>query len=130
MPASVQPTAITEQTTQEFRQDLARLSGEDRTRVRAALRSSYELLRSDRRRFFASAKRPQPVQLKSGLTSSLYSLPVGRDLRLILAVDDDPVFAQTIVTLFRAIRPNEVGRTYRSIADRIYRNGIERNGGH
>lgn len=130
MPASVEPTAITEQTTQEFRQDLSRLSSEDRTRVRAALRSSYELLRSDRRSFFATAKRPQPVQLKGGLTSSLYSLPVGRDIRLILAVDDDPVFAQTIVTLFRAIRPDELRRTYRSIADRIYRNGIERNGGH
>ena len=130
MPAPVELTAITEQTTPEFRRDLARLSTEDRTRIAAALRRSYELLRTDRRSFFARAKRPQPVQLKGGLTSSLYSLPVGRDIRLILAVDDDPVFAQTLVTLFRAIHHDELGRAYQSIADRIYRNEIERNGGH
>jgi hypothetical protein len=129
VPTSVEPTAITEQTTPEFRDDLSRLSTEDRTRINEALRHNYELLRNDRRSFFARARRPQAIQLKGGLTSSLYSLPAGRDIRLIMAVDDDPVFAQTLVTLFRAVRHDEINRAYRSIAARIYRNQIERNGG-
>ena len=53
---------------------------------------------------------------------------VGRDIRLILAVDDDPIFGQILVTLFRVVRHNEVDRSYRSIAHLLYRNRIERNG--
>ena len=47
---------------------------------------------------------------------------------LILAVDDDPVFGQTLVTLFRVVRHDEVDRSYRSIAHLLYRHRIERNG--
>lgn len=130
MPAAFEPTSITEQTTPEFRDDLSRLTNEERMRVTTVLRRNYELLRNDRRGFFAGAKRPQPIQLKGGFTSSLYSLRAGRDIRIIVAVDDDPVFAQTLVTLFRAVRHDELGRVYRSIANRIYRNQIESNGGH
>lgn len=128
MPAAIEATAITEQTTPDFRKDLSRLSNEDRARVTTALRRSYELLRNDRRGFFAKAKRPQIISLRGGFSSSLYSLPAGRDIRVIMAVDDDPVFAQTLVTLFRAVRHSELGQVYRSVANQIYRNQIEDNG--
>ena len=76
-----------------------------------------------------SARRPTgPIHLKGGLSSSLYSLRAGRDLGLILAVDDDPIFGQILVTLFRVVRHGEVDRSYRSIAHLLYRNQIERNG--
>jgi mRNA-degrading endonuclease RelE of RelBE toxin-antitoxin system len=90
MATSAEPIAITEQTTPEFRNDLDRLSSEDRARVAVALRRSYDLLRNNRESFFARAKRPQAIQLKGGFSSSLYSLRVGQDLRLIVAVDEDP----------------------------------------
>jgi mRNA-degrading endonuclease RelE of RelBE toxin-antitoxin system len=121
-------TAITEQTTPGFRHDLDRLSPDDRARVLETLRRSYGLLRDNPRSFFAKAQRPLPIHLKGGLSSSLYSLRVGRDIRLIMAVDDDPVFGQTLVTLFRVVRHGEVDRSYRSIAHLLYRNRIERNG--
>ena len=129
MPAFLESTGVTEQTTPEFRDDLRRLSTENRARIETALRRSYELLRKDRRSFFARAKRPHAIYIKGGLTSSLYAFPVGRDIRLIMSVDDDPVFAQTLVTLFRAVRQDELGRAYRSIAERIYSNQIGTNGG-
>ncbi len=129
VPTSAEPIAITEQTTPEFRNDLHRLSSEDRTRVAVALRRSYDLLRNNRGGFSARAKRPQAIHLKGGFSSSLYSLGVGRDIRLILAVDEDPVFAQTLVTLFRAVHHNELDRAYRSVASCLYRNQIQRNGG-
>jgi hypothetical protein len=128
VPATLERTGITEQTTAEFRDDLTRLNVEDRTRVMTTLRRNYEVLRNDRRGFFAKAKRPSAVRLKGGLTSSLYSLPASRDIRIIMAVDDDPVFAQTLVTLFRAVRHDELGRAFRLTAERIYRNQIETNG--
>jgi len=129
VPTSAEPIAITEQTTPEFRNDLNRLSPGDRTRVAVALRRSYDVLRNNRGGFFARAQRPRGIQLKGGFSSSLYSLRVGRDIRLILAVDEDPIFAQTLVTLFRAVRHNELDRAYRSVAGCLYRNQIQRNGG-
>jgi hypothetical protein len=128
LPVSPQErTAITEQTTSGFRHDLDSLSPEDRARVLETLRHSYGLLRDNPRSFFAKAKRPIPIHLKGGLSSSLYSLRAGRDLGLILAVDDDPIFGQILVTLFRVVRHGEVDRSYRSIAHLLYRNQIERN---
>ena len=128
MATPAEPIAITEQTTPEFRGDLNRLNSKDRARVAVALRRSYGLLRNNRGSFFARAKRPQAILLKGGFSSSLYSLRVGRDIRLIVAVDEDPVFAQTLVTLFRAVHPSELDRAYRSVASGLYRNQIQRNG--
>jgi mRNA-degrading endonuclease RelE of RelBE toxin-antitoxin system len=128
MATSAEPIAITEQTTPEFRNDLNRLSSEDRARVAVALRRSYDLLRNNRDSFLARAKRPQAIQLKGGFSSSLYSLRVGQDIRLIAAVDEDPVFARTLVTLFRAVHDHELDRAYRSVASGLYRNQIQSNG--
>lgn len=128
MATAAEPIAITEQTTPEFRNDLNRLNSEDRARVAIALHRSYDLLRNNRGGFFARARRPQAIQLKGGFSSSLYSLWVGRDIRLIAAVDEDPVFARTLVTLFRAVHHEELDRAYRSVASDLYRSQIQRNG--
>jgi len=130
LPVSPQDrTAITEQTTVDFRRDLDRLSPDDRASVVETLRRSYELLRVSPRSLFARAQRPLPIHLKDGLSSSLYSLRAGHDIRLIVAVDDDPVFGQTLVTLFRAVRHDQVECSYRSIAHLLYGNQIERQNG-
>jgi mRNA-degrading endonuclease RelE of RelBE toxin-antitoxin system len=127
--SSQERTTITEQTTAGFRRDLDRLSPDDRASVVETLRHSYDLLRVSPHSFFARAQRPLPIHLKGGLNSSLYSLRAGREIRLIMAVDDDPVFGQTLVTLFRAVRHDELERSYRSIAHLLYRNQIERTNG-
>ena len=121
--------ALIEQTTAEFRLDWERLGPATRMTVRQALDRGYAALRDNRRTFFARAQRPLPIQLKSGFTSSLYSLRAGRDIRIIVAVDDDPVFAQTLVTLFRVVPPDELEHTFRSVAHVLYRNQIQRTNG-
>lgn len=127
MATSAEPIANTEQTTPEFRNDLNRLNSEDRARVAVALSRSYDLLRNKRGSFFARAERPQAIQLKGGFSSSLYSLRVGPNIRIIAAVDEDPVFARTLVTLFRAVHHNELDQAFRSVASGLYRNQIRRN---
>ena len=87
------------------------------------------MLRDNRRAFFARVQRPPSVQLKGGFTSSLYSLRADRDVRIIMAVDDDPVFAQTMVTLFRVVPHGELEQSFRSIARMLYRNPIQRTNG-
>lgn len=124
-----QTAAIVEQTTAEFRSDWERLGAAPQRSVRDALNRGYALLREDPPGFFSEVQQPLQIQLKGGLGSSLYSLRVGRDLRLILTVDDDPVFGRTLVTLFRVVRHDELGRAYRSIARQLYRDQMAgRNG--
>jgi len=87
------------------------------------------VLRDNRRAFFAGVQRPLSVHLKGGFTSSLYSLRVDRDVRIIMTVDDDPVFGQTKVTLFRVVPRGELEHSFRSIARTLYRNPIQRTNG-
>jgi hypothetical protein len=130
LPVSPQETTtITEQTTLDYRRDFDGLNPDERARVSVVLRRSYELLRDSPRSFFSRAQRPLPIHLKDGLNPSLYSLRVGRDIRLIMAVDGDPVFGRTLVTLFRVVRHDEAERSYRSVAHLLYRDRMERNNG-
>ena len=93
------------------------------------LNQTYEQLRHNRRALFAKLQRPLAIQLKDGLGASLYSLRVGRDIRIILTIDDDPIFARMLVTLFRVVRRDELTQAYRSTAHLLYRDLTEsRNG--
>ena len=98
--------------------------------MREALDRGYDLLRDDRRGFFSKVFQPLPIRLKSGLVSSLYSLRVGRDIRLVMAVDDDPAFGQTLVTLFRVVGSDGLERAYRSTAKLLYDGQVARRNTH
>jgi hypothetical protein len=121
--------AIVEQTTAEFRHDREQLSTTVRKRLRDALDRSYAILREDPRGFFSKLQRPLQIHLKGGLTSSLCSMRLDRDFRIILAVDDDPVFGQTLVTLFRVVAHDQLEPAYRSLAQALYRDQLVRRNG-
>lgn len=65
---------------------------------------------------------PQPVtmDLGSGYQASLYTVEVAPDVHLVLAVDDDPVFDQVILTLFRAVRSDLLEQACRDAAQMLY----------
>ena len=121
-------TQVVEQTTAEFRKDWQRLSTPDRKQVRDSLNRTYELLHHDKRSFAARLQRPVVLRLTGGLGASLYSLRAGRDLRIILTIDDDPLFGRTLVTLFRAVRHDDLAGAYRSIAHALYAGELVQNG--
>ena len=121
MPTSTKPASmIVEQTTAGFRHDREKLRPADQTGIQNSLKRAYVLLRENPPKFFSNLYQPLPIRLKGGLSSSLYSLRVDPDIRVILTVDDDPIFGQTLVTLFRAVRNREVERAYRSTAQLLY----------
>jgi len=130
LPTPTQATSvIVERTTAEFRRDRERLSPADQGRVQDSLKRAYAILVENRLAFFSKVYQPLQIQLKGGLGSSLYTLRVDPDIRLILAVDEDPIFGQTLLTLFRIVRHGELGRAYRSIAQLLYRDQLERRNG-
>ena len=62
----------------------------------------------------------------NGYESSLYTLRVSQKLRVVLAVDEDPIFGQAIFTLFRAIQHDELDRAYKAVAESLYQDLLQR----
>jgi Txe/YoeB family toxin of Txe-Axe toxin-antitoxin module len=70
---------------------------------------------------FSLLKKPTPLDADlNGYESSLYTLKVSQTLRVILTVDEDPIFDQVIFTLFRVVNLVDVPMTYQAIAKSLY----------
>ena len=70
-----------------------------------------------------ASDRLQRLPLRSelnGYESSLYVLKVLEKLSVILTIDEDPIFDQFIVTLFRAVKQDKLNRAYQSVAESLY----------
>ena len=70
-----------------------------------------------------ASDRLQRLPLRSqlnGYESSLYVLKVLEKLSVILTIDEDPIFDQYIVTLFRAVKQDKLNRAYQSVAESLY----------
>lgn len=59
--------------------------------------------------------------LPEGYESSLYVLRVRQTIRVILAIDEDPIFDRVIWTLFRVVDSSQEDAAYREIAESLYR---------
>ena len=63
----------------------------------------------------------------NGYESSLYTLRISRTLRVIWAVDEDPIFGQVIFTLFRAVKHDDLDKVYQSVAESLYQDRLHQN---
>jgi hypothetical protein len=62
-----------------------------------------------------------PLELGlNGYKTSLYTLKVSQKLRVVLAVDEDPVFGQVIFTLYRVVEHNDLDKAYKGVAESLY----------
>jgi hypothetical protein len=57
--------------------------------------------------------------------SSLYSFIVNYYLRVILTIDDDPLFGRTIITLFRVVDSQFVAQVYQQVGESIYQSFLQ-----
>lgn len=56
----------------------------------------------------------------NGYESSLYILKVSPAWRVILAVDEDPIFSQIVLTLFRLVELSQANQAYQATANSLY----------
>jgi mRNA-degrading endonuclease RelE of RelBE toxin-antitoxin system len=64
---------------------------------------------------------PPPLSLElNGYESSLYTLKISHQLGVILTVDEDPIFDQVIVTLFRVVQYDDLDEGYQGVAKSLY----------
>lgn len=106
--------------TKRFEKDIDKLSQDEKTTTVKKINDCASLFPTQKVDVYRKLRR---IPLSSGLNgyeSSLYTLKVSQKLRVILAVDEDPIFGQVIFTLFRIVKRDDLDKAYQGIAKYLY----------
>lgn len=115
---------VTFEATAEFEKDMDAFPKKERLRIVDKINMYCSMLDGDRSGFFKHAYQPLVPVLHSQLRSSLYSLRVTRDVRVIAIIDNDPLFDQILVTLLRVVRRKNLQKVYKGLAESIYQKDL------
>ncbi len=117
--------------TLSFEKDLKKLGAREKDRVVVAIDRYAATFDSALDVSTRHIYRPHKINMPEGLESSLYVLRVSPQIRVILTIEEDPLFDQKIITLFRAVKHDDMERAFNSIAESLYqqfRHGESDNG--
>jgi len=108
--------------TEPFDNDMKSLLPVLQKRIKKTINSISGSLLNGKDKFTGRASMPHSFNLKDGLTSSLYLVEVGEGKKMIVAVDDDPIFDKLSLTLFRLVDNEKGDSVYKEIGQRLYKN--------
>ena len=115
------------ESTKRFEKDIASLSEDDKAAVIKKINDCASLFPTQKADVYRKLRSlPLPSAL-NGYTSSLYTLKISVKLRVILAVDEDPIFGQVIFTLFRVVKHDELDKAYQGVAESLYQELLHHN---
>jgi len=103
-----------------FEQDLDRLSDDEKAVAIKTINDCASLFLTHKTDIYRKLRRLPLLAGLNGYDSSLYTLKISQNLRVILTVDEDPIFGQVIFTLFRVVTPDNLGKAYQGIAESLY----------
>ncbi len=111
--------------TQSFDDDMKGLSADQQNKMKDKINFVSGSLLNGKAAFMQNASMPHMFNLKGGLDSSLYLVNVDEGKRMIVTVDDDPIFDKVSVTLFRLVDAKESEQVYREVGEELYKsNGV------
>ena len=108
------------QITEKFENDLKTFGTEDKNKITEGINKHCSLLIQNRKIRGNQLYQPHTIKLSGNLDSSLYVLKISRKIRVILTIDEDPIFDQFIITLLRAVKADEAERVYLSLSESLY----------
>jgi hypothetical protein len=115
------------ESTKGFEKDIAKLSEDERAAAIQKINDCASLFPTHKADVYRKLRHlPLPTNL-NGYESSLYTLRVSRTLRVIWAVDEDPIFGQVIFTLFRVVENDELDKAYQGVAESLYQGMLHHN---
>ena len=100
--------------------DLARLSDDDKGAAIQKINNCADLFPMHKANAYRKLQRLPLPTLLNGYESSLYTLKVSQKSRVILTVDEDPIFGQVIFTLFRLTNHEDFDKAYKDVAGSLY----------
>ncbi len=114
------------ESTNKFEQDLENLTENDKLFVINKINHYTQLFIKHKNAFYQKLIHITLPYI-SDEESSLYILKISNLLRAIITVDEDPIFEQTIFTLFRVVKSEDVGKAFATTAESIYQDLKYRN---
>ena len=115
------------ESTKGFENDLAKLSEDEKTTAIQKINDCASLFPTHKADVYRKLRRLRLPTNLNGYESSLYTLTVSPTLRVIWAVDEDPIFGQVIFTLFRVVKHDDLDRAYQSVAESLYQDMLHHN---
>jgi hypothetical protein len=107
--------------TEAFDHDIKCLLLAQQKRIKTTINSISGSLLNGKSRFIESASMPHIFNLKDGYDSSLYLVGVGEGKKIVVAVDDDPIFNRLLLTLFRLVDEEKGNVTYKEVGEQLYK---------
>ena len=108
------------ESTRGFKKDIDKLSKEQKATTIKKINDCASLFPIQKADVYRDLHRLPLISAMNGYESSLYTLKVSSQLRLILSVDEDPIFGQVIFTLFRVVKHDDLDKAYRGVAESLY----------
>ncbi|MBN1618350.1 hypothetical protein JW887_03340 [Candidatus Dojkabacteria bacterium] len=107
------------QITKKFENDLKKFGAQDKQIITESINKYCSLLPLNGKRS-RQFYQPHTIELTDNLDSSLYVLKVARHIRVILTIDEDPLFDQLMITLLRVVNTNEAEHAYTVVSQSLY----------
>jgi hypothetical protein len=108
------------ESTRGFEEDLINLGKDEKAAAIQKINDCASLFPRQKANVYRRLRR-LPLELGlNGYKTSLYTLKVSQKLRVVLAVDEDPVFGQVIFTLYRVVEHNDLDKAYKGVAESLY----------
>ncbi|MEG4116301.1 hypothetical protein QUA43_02230 [Microcoleus sp. N9_B4] len=115
------------ESTKGFENDLTKLSEDEKAAAIQKINDCASLFSTQKANFYRKLRRLRLRTNLNGYESSLYTLRISRTLRVIWAVDEDPIFGQVIFTLFRVVKHDDLDKAYQSVAESLYQDMLHQN---
>ncbi|MBD2694730.1 hypothetical protein [Anabaena catenula] len=108
------------ESTKDFEKDLEQFTDTEKFRIIKEMNRYFELLSSENNSFYQNSEQLRNIKLNHSYDSTIYSLKINDQQRIILTIDDDPIFGCILVTLFRIVNAEDAQKAYNAIAEFIY----------
>lgn len=110
-----------------FNKDLEKFSKSDKTAIEGSIEKLSHLFEADKSAFYRNLNKLKKYPIFDDCELSLYTLKVRPDIRAILSVDEDPIFDQTVITLRRVTRHDNLIKTLDGVAQSVYQEVLNGN---
>jgi hypothetical protein len=108
------------ESTESFEKEISYFDDDQRLLIVNYINNQFNLLLSEPIKFYQKVEQPLKFNLVNNYDSSLYILEINEHLKLIFTLDEDVIFEQIIITLFRLVKENESIEVYQQTGDLLY----------
>jgi len=107
------------QITNKFEKDLIKFDSDDKNKITESI-NNCSLLTQKKKIRANQLYQPHDIKLVGNLDSSLYVLKVSPKIRVLLTIDEDPLFDKVIITLLRVVKTDKTEKTFMSLSESLY----------